>query len=661
MVLSSRHLLFLLASLSLILASTLPALAESSHAPPRAKLMLISWDGAGDVLMDRLLAENKLPNLSKLAARGARAEHMIGTWPTKTAPSHASIYTGCGPGVHGITANSVPPPGDRSQHTVLESIGGFSSSVLKAEPLFVTTVLEGLDTVVLGASHYHPTKPIAEMMQSRQGNLPVGTFRSLNGFEHRLLPSGTLADHDLGPASDAWTDLPPMAENAREPLEMELRAGEQTVYGLVFDHRDDPVEGFDSVLLRLAGRAGDAPAQTIMKPHEASPKPVGWSPPFTVIDGPLSGRLYFRLFELSPDGSKMVLYRREITAPVGDISESDFRDFMAAGLGSYDDGSRAYGRGRLGRPLMLGGDGTAEERLVETVAFDVEGLIANTAFAWKTWQPDVFFHYAPYLDHVGHTWLGVLHPDSATYNPEIADRVWFYYARIAGQLDRWLGAMMELAGDDTLVALVSDHGMAYSTHDVAVNRILEDAGLLTRGDDGRIDLARTKILAADASFYLRVNGTQWRQGVVPPEQYDGVVEQAAAALLAVRDPETGRAVIPKVFPATELSHLGLHTYGGDLYLDTAPGYYPVPFFPETQVRRSRRPWGGGTHGHWRQRRDMHAIFYVAGPGVANVDLPPMSQIDVAPTLAELMGIRPPANACGRVLYEALAEPAQADP
>jgi arylsulfatase A-like enzyme len=56
---------------------------------------------------------------------------------------------------------------------------------------------------------------------------------------------------------------------------------------------------------------------------------------------------------------------------------------------------------------------------------------------------------------------------------------------------------------------------------------------------------------------------------------------------------------------------------------------------------------------------MHASFAMAGPGVARgVDLGVIRQIDIAPTLAALLGLEPPAQATGRVLEKALAAPAK---
>ena len=65
----------------------------------------------------------------------------------------------------------------------------------------------------------------------------------------------------------------------------------------------------------------------------------------------------------------------------------------------------------------------------------------------------------------------------------------------------------------------------------------------------------------------------------------------------------------------------------------------------------------GIHGLDPQRPEMQAGFVVAGPGVAaGAALGAIRQIDVAPTLAALLGLDPPAQATGRVLTDALAKP-----
>jgi hypothetical protein len=77
--------------------------------------------------------------------------------------------------------------------------------------------------------------------------------------------------------------------------------------------------------------------------------------------------------------------------------------------------------------------------------------------------------------------------------------------------------------------------------------------------------------------------------------------------------------------------------------------------PEGPVVQETRP--RGDHVADSERSAMQAAFAVAGPGVATgSDLGPIRQIDIAPTLAALLGIGPPRQAVGRVLERVLAYP-----
>lgn len=142
---------------------------------------------------------------------------------------------------------------------------------------------------------------------------------------------------------------------------------------------------------------------------------------------------------------------------------------------------------------------------------------------------------------------------------------------------------------------------------------------------------------------------------MPPEEREEVLRRAEEVLLAVRDPATGRPVVTRVFRPEELPGLGIGgPRGGDLYFDLAPGYYASAAPASDVVGPSRTSWGRGGHGFWPERRDMHAIFYAAGPGLrSGVRIPGIRHVDIAPTLARAVGLPAPADACGHVVGEML--------
>lgn len=595
------------------------------------QVIVISWDGAPDWVVDRLLEEGKLPNVARLAKMGARAEYCIPAFPSKTACGHAAIWTGCYGDINGITGNSVPlfP---RREHSLLETRSGFDSRSLHAEPLWITAAKAGKRVVILSATQSFPADPHVETLKA--ANVPEENFVSFSGFESPIQDGRSWTERDLK-GGKTW----------------EMTVGDQTFTATLEDDPGDPKSGFDTVVVRLKNDPdGGKPAR--LKPGNDLSL---WSPPFRVTRGALFGNAYFRLFELAPDGSRLLLYQRAVNGLRGAASPEETAQYLEAYGGFHDDPFRRYEDGAFGAPLWEGGDGTAEKRALELVRQDCEFLKRSVRYALKRWNPELLFHYTPMSDSAGHTWMGILDPDSPPHQPELAAKIWPYYEQVLQLQDAWLGDVLDQVGPETAVCLVSDHGMAGISKNVAPNRILEQAGLLAQ-KDGKIDLSKTQICAPPwADFFLSVNGTDWNLGIVPPEQREEVLRKATEALLNAVDPQTKQRTITRVFRPEEVVGMGLGgVAGGDLYFDLAPGYYPSNSLRQDAVRTVSGSIGQGVHGFFPYRAKMQAICYLGGAGIQpGILLSGIRQIDIAPTLARLMGIPIPRNAQGHILGEAL--------
>jgi predicted AlkP superfamily pyrophosphatase or phosphodiesterase len=68
-------------------------------------VLVISVDGLGASLYDRLAAKIHISNLPRLRREGSYAEGVVGVYPTVTYPSHTTIVTGRMPAEHGIYSN----------------------------------------------------------------------------------------------------------------------------------------------------------------------------------------------------------------------------------------------------------------------------------------------------------------------------------------------------------------------------------------------------------------------------------------------------------------------------------------------------------------------------------------------------------------------------
>ena len=53
----------------------------AAYAP---RLVIVSWDGAPDFVLDQLLADGKLPNVARLIGNGVRADYCTPTFPSST-------------------------------------------------------------------------------------------------------------------------------------------------------------------------------------------------------------------------------------------------------------------------------------------------------------------------------------------------------------------------------------------------------------------------------------------------------------------------------------------------------------------------------------------------------------------------------------------------
>jgi hypothetical protein len=101
--------------------------------------------------------------------------------------------------------------------------------------------------------------------------------------------------------------------------------------------------------------------------------------------------------------------------------------------------------------------------------------------------------------------------------------------------------------------------------------------------------------------------------------------------------------------------------GGDasaeLYVDLAPGYDLSAAFGGKDMVTAQSASGSGDHGGGFWHRGLHAVFFAVGPGIAPGARPGMVRaVDVAPTVARLLGIPPPPRAEGRALDLTYAPP-----
>jgi predicted AlkP superfamily pyrophosphatase or phosphodiesterase len=178
----------------------------------------------------------------------------------------------------------------------------------------------------------------------------------------------------------------------------------------------------------------------------------------------------------------------------------------------------------------------------------------------------------------------------------------------------------------TKLVVVSDHGFAPIEHELAINALFVQRGLI------RVD-AKGAPVSADV----------------------GVVTNGGTAFVYVLDPSKRAAVDAAVGELGDLvtrriDHDALVALGGDpqatFALVAAPGYGFAG--RRTGVLVGDLPSPHGTHGWPPDDPAMAASFIAFGPGVPHVDLGTIDMLDIAPTLARWLAIPLP-SAVGRPL------------
>ena len=603
------------------------------------KAIVLAWDGTVPAFVQEMVRDGKLPHLAKLIEGGAFADDVIPVFPSKTAPGFASLITGAPPRITGISGNRVPRA-PREQFTMLESLAGFSAAPLRAEPIWSAARRAGRKVVV---SH----------IPTFAGEPADATVR-FSGYTLITGRDGIVTRNNAQSSTDgAWRNSPP---SDAMPIEIHFTVGASVFFGLFIDDPADAQLGYDTLVLATA-RDGEAAAAKL----KTAPAGVGgelfWSRPIALkTAGNQDAKAYFRLFDLKADGSDFFLY---YTRPARDLPIENRAD-TAAGptvLSFVGNGATIlFQQGAFGRTIPNGGNGGAEARYLETLAFAQHQLMETNRWALDHLPWDLFLAYTPFPDEAEHQWRGYLDTTLPTYNKDLAERIRPLLERAYRSCDEHLGLLLSKRPENALFALISDHGLQGIHKRVALNQVLQQTGLLALDGQGRVDLAKTKVLYPTINNgYLLLNSKDRKSGIIGADERVGLVRKLRETFLALRDGE--QPIVKAVYDA-ELDGPAMGIggdVGGDVYVELAPGYDFDPRIAPGALVSETQPYGN--HGTNPEQAAIRTLMVFNGPGIrAGQKLTDVHLVDFAPTLAWLLDLPKPKEATGRVLFEALDRP-----
>jgi len=311
-------------------------------------------------------------------------------------------------------------------------------------------------------------------------------------------------------------------------------------------------------------------------------------------------------------------------------------------------------------------------------------------------------------DRLQHELWHLMEPAHAMHKPKESQAHLGRLVEFYQEMDATVGDLVALAGDDTAVLVMSDHGFGPIHKYLNFNVWLLEQGFLSlRGDPlslvkralfalgvtpslgyklsmalgfakqrlkkgvtarsstfalvnkiflslANIDWSKTRAFSRGnyGQIFVNLKGREPFGSVNPGREYEATVAEIIERLRAVKDPRTGEALIGEIYRKEEI-YSGPHV----------PRMPDVVFIPRDMsnkaigivdftTRRFVEPTFGNSGDH-----RMDGIFIAGGPPfIAAADAKSLSLIDLTPTILHLLGMPVPSDMDGRVLEE-LFDPA----
>jgi len=265
------------------------------------------------------------------------------------------------------------------------------------------------------------------------------------------------------------------------------------------------------------------------------------------------------------------------------------------------------------------------------------------------------FFYVSTIDQSGHMMWRNFDAEHPAHHDHMgfADR----YQDLYAEMDSLLGVVMERIPKDATLIVMSDHGFAPYYYKFHLNTWLYQNGYLAliRPQEigqhpllGNVFWRRTKAYALGINgLYVNELGRESKGIVRPGQQYDALLDEISAKLLAERDPRTGEQIITRVYKGSEVYHGPETSRGPDLVIGYNRGYRcsdesALGTLTEKILTPNLAKWSGD---HCMDHTLVPGIFLSNRPlQVSDPDLK-----DLPTTILHFYGIAPPEQMHGRVL------------
>jgi hypothetical protein len=677
-----RTALLALAAAVLVVVAT--ASSAMAHGRPRGggsktqRVILFSSDGMRPDLMWKYAHQGLMPNYRGLIRDGVVGRNGLRqAFPPNTGVGWYTLATGAYPAQTGSTNNTFYD----TTTPFTTSMSAFQPGVLQADSLQQDAERNGksvacFEWTTCGAIVPKIQGPVVDGESFFSKSAALVNF-DLPGQPGKVAGFSFAVNYQritLQPAS-GWTNVPVSHSPAVQQqlvLPSTSASNVDRAYDLyIYDSTNDGTTNYDRVLAvpSAAGKDGNAAVADLAQGQ--------WADVKLTLTGARAGQtagFWLKAIQIAPDLSHFWVYGTEIArvsaSYEGCSCHATFEETLASQFPTATSGDFA--------PLE-GGVIDEDTYVQQGLELYEQSHVPMLHYIFDTLgvKPDLLMLGWPVTDEFSHQFLALVVPkspqggrnpffDDVNGTPGVRDhrigiRRGYIQAAYHGA-DSTLGLARGLVGGDPSVLASSDHGFAPQWLAINAGKVLFDAGLQSAEQTSNCrpraatDLAKVCEVGGSAAVYVNPS--------LSPAEHADVVARVVAAFRALRDPAHPRwSPISAVLTKDQLANVdgsnSLHpTRSGDVVAVALP---PYQFDASTPGKLIAPSGFFGQHGYLPDLVDlghsvnMHATFVAGGPGIRELHrkLRGVQAVDLAPTVARLLGIPAPADTQGRVLSEIL--------
>ncbi|MGI9862862.1 alkaline phosphatase family protein [Moorella naiadis] len=625
------------------------------------KVVLIGLDAAIPKLVQRFCQEGVMPNTNQLLHDGAFTK-ALSALPALTPTNWTTIATGAWQGTHGINAMKLHLPG----RPLNEQSGdlAFRTTSCRAEYLWEAAAKANKRSILIKYTTSWPPTMATNIIQiDGCGNPAFGSspLEITPAACYANFPLPRIDEPIILKKGEGWSNLP---SYHGEPLEtvIEIRPKSKgeviRLNALILNSQGN---GYDLVLIAEGKNVGDSLAS--LRVGEWS----SWQEVhFKLDEGSKQGALRFKLVELTPDASRIRLFRSQVYPLRGFSQPGSMASQLIEVAGPFIE--------HIPKVPFLWGWIDAET-LFQEAEYQAKWIAKAGSYLMKTEEWDLFMTQWHFLDHAGHQWLAKVDPFSPLYSEEEAPVAWEYLRRAYRIADNLIGALTEGAGSEAVTVIVSDHGNCPVRKLVSLRNLFKARGLMVTYQDATgkeiIDWSKNRAWVfghGNPNIYVNLRGRD-PEGIIEPgsREYHQVCQEIIDALNGLRDEETGEH--PIAFALTRENAALLGSWGqmaGDVVFGFTRGYgwdnNELEHHIMASITESKEHSSSSMHGAQIPTAETdissnYATLIISGPGIKKGYIRPIEDlgaarlVDVAPTLAKIMGIPEPSQSQGSILKD----------